>query len=672
MAARKLQIEIDKCFKKVDEGVQIFEGIYEKIHQTGNQSQKEKLEDALKKEIKKLQRSRDQIKTWAASNDIKDKKPLLEKRKLIETVTRGAIPRGYRVLLTDYQQMEKFKAVEKDMKTKAYSKEGLMAGAKLDPKEKEKLEMCDFLSKMVEELERQIEQLEAEADNLQATMKKGKKDTSKAEKIAAMEERASRHKWHQSKLELMLRTLENGGIEIDQVKTLEEDIKYYVEENRNDDFMENEDLYEELNLQEEEEMFGMPNDADRVSSQDTQSIADELDNDSKSTLAGGKQKAGSISEPSSAAARRPSTQLKSPLPALATLHTPLPSSATNGTTAPAMKPAPPPARAPGEPLKYASAAAAAAASDKNGIGIAPLPPPPGHATATSSSTGLSPLPATAIAVRTGSATSPSSVPLHPSADLHRTASLDSKSPALSHTSTAPQADRVERVISAPTIAPEPKGEPPRSSVEETAKEAPTDSTSPIDAPQPSTPALTNGDTHSEVEEESIYHLPSTLSDLLESYETTRAAFLDPNNPNTQRLFAAGASSLPEPFDAARPNHYRPAHPFPYTPSHYPQEPLAIFDDSRLYSRLDTDTLFYLFYYRQGTYQQLLAAKSLKSQSWRFHKQYSTWFQRHEEPKSITEEYEQGTYRFFDYESTWSVTYPSDRDRDYDMDEALTL
>jgi CCR4-NOT transcription complex subunit 3 len=43
---------------------------------------------------------------------------------------------------------------------------------------------------------------------------------------------------------------------------------------------------------------------------------------------------------------------------------------------------------------------------------------------------------------------------------------------------------------------------------------------------------------------------------------------------------------------------------------------------------------------------------LKSQSWRFHKQYQTWFQRHEEPKAITEDYEQGTYRFFDYESTW--------------------
>ena len=69
-------------------------------------------------------------------------------------------------------------------------------------------------------------------------------------------------------------------------------------------------------------------------------------------------------------------------------------------------------------------------------------------------------------------------------------------------------------------------------------------------------------------------------------------------------------------------------------------------------------LFYAFYYRQNTYQQYLAAKALKSQSWRFHKQYQTWFQRHEEPKAITEDYEQGTYRFFDYESTWLVSTAS--------------
>ena len=86
MAARKLQQEIDKCFKKVAEGMQEFDTIYDKIEQSANAAQKEKLEDNLKKEIKKLQRLRDQIKTWAASNDIKDKGPLLEQRKLIETV----------------------------------------------------------------------------------------------------------------------------------------------------------------------------------------------------------------------------------------------------------------------------------------------------------------------------------------------------------------------------------------------------------------------------------------------------------------------------------------------------------------------------------------------------------------------------------------------------------
>lgn len=86
MAARKLQQEVDKCFKKVAEGVAEFEAIYEKIEQSSNPAQKEKLEDNLKREIKKLQRLRDQIKTWAASNDIKDKAPLLDHRKLIETV----------------------------------------------------------------------------------------------------------------------------------------------------------------------------------------------------------------------------------------------------------------------------------------------------------------------------------------------------------------------------------------------------------------------------------------------------------------------------------------------------------------------------------------------------------------------------------------------------------
>ena len=94
MTSRKTQQEIDKTFKKVGEGIQAFEGIYEKINSSTNAAQKDKLEDNLKREIKKLQRSRDLIKTWAAGNEVKDKGPLLEQRKMIEKVGACATTSG--------------------------------------------------------------------------------------------------------------------------------------------------------------------------------------------------------------------------------------------------------------------------------------------------------------------------------------------------------------------------------------------------------------------------------------------------------------------------------------------------------------------------------------------------------------------------------------------------
>jgi CCR4-NOT transcription complex subunit 3 len=76
MTSRKTQQEIDKTFKKVAEGIQTFEGIYEKIRAATNPTQRDK----------KLQRYRDQIKSWASGNEVKDKGPLLEQRRAIETV----------------------------------------------------------------------------------------------------------------------------------------------------------------------------------------------------------------------------------------------------------------------------------------------------------------------------------------------------------------------------------------------------------------------------------------------------------------------------------------------------------------------------------------------------------------------------------------------------------
>ncbi|XPS95527.1 general negative regulator of transcription subunit 5 [Ascochyta lentis] len=612
MAARKLQQEIDKCFKKVAEGVATFESIYDKIIQTSNPSQKEKLEDQLKKEIKKLQRSRDQIKTWAAMSEIKDKKPLLDHRKLIET------------------QMERFKAVEKEMKTKAYSKEGLSLASKIDPKDRERMEMVEFLQHMNEELEQQVEKIEADVEIMHASMKKGKKsDNAKAERIAELEDASERHKWHQGKLDLLQRALENSNVDTEQVKEIEDSIKYYVEENQNPDFMEDDTIYDDFNLDEEEAIYGLGNEADRVSSQDTQSIADEPEAESRPAVTKAKSS-------EAAGGRRSSTQLKSPLPVLATLHTPLPGA--SNTAASSMKPAPIPTRTPGEPLKYASAAAAAAASDKNGVGIAPLPPPPGLALGLvpgrSSATAS---PAVSNAQPASRAQPPAEAPTQPQ---------PSKSPAATPSVPAtPAAEKqgLSRVASTEDTKAASRKKTP---VPEPAEDDESQTTT--------TPPLTNGESHADdEEEESVYHLPSSLQDLLDSFEATKNDIsASATKPPDERMLVASMATAPDSADTEAPRHYRPQNPYPFTPSHYPQEPLAIFDDPRLYSRIETDALFYAFYYRQNTYQQYLAAKALKSQSWRFHKQYQTWFQRHEEPKAITEDYEQGTYRFFDYESTW--------------------
>jgi CCR4-NOT transcription complex subunit 3 len=224
--------------KKVSEGVETFETIFDKIHYTSNANQKDKYEQDLKKEIKKLQRLRDQIKTWLSSNDIKDKRALLDNRKLIEA------------------QMERFKQVEKEMKTKAYSKEGLMQKERLDPKDKEKADACEFVTNAVDELSRQIEHEEFEIEQLEGSKRGNKKaDHQRVERLHEMEHLNERRNFHINRLELILRLLENDHLEPDRVNEFKDAIQYYVEYNQEPDFEEDEGLYDELDLEKEEELY---------------------------------------------------------------------------------------------------------------------------------------------------------------------------------------------------------------------------------------------------------------------------------------------------------------------------------------------------------------------------------------------------------------------------------
>lgn len=111
-------------------------------------------------------------------------------------------------------------------------------------------------------------------------------------------------------------------------------------------------------------------------------------------------------------------------------------------------------------------------------------------------------------------------------------------------------------------------------------------------------------------------------------------------------------NVPDAQDSDRPRYYVPQNPCP-TPAWYPQSPAAIFDNPAIYARFDEDTLFYIFYYSQRDYHRYLAARELKRQSWRFSMRYGTWFRRHSEPITINEDYEEGSYIYFDFESTWS-------------------
>jgi CCR4-NOT transcription complex subunit 3 len=132
-----------------------------------------------------------------------------------------------------------------------------------------------------------------------------------------------------------------------------------------------------------------------------------------------------------------------------------------------------------------------------------------------------------------------------------------------------------------------------------------------------------------------------------------------NNGILQESFATLPQSNEHDRTNIRSNSYTPQNPYPATPASYPTTPNAIFENPAIFEKLGTDALFYIFYYKQGSYQQYLAARELKKQSWRFHKKYMTWFQRHEEPKVTTDEYEQGTYVYFDWETGWCTRIKQD-------------
>ncbi|VDM97423.1 unnamed protein product [Thelazia callipaeda] len=218
---RKLLNEIDKCFKKVEEGVELFEETMAKMQEANSDNQREKFQDDLKKEIKKLQRLRDQIKGWQNSSDIKDKDKLISYRKLIE------------------QRMEQFKDIERENKTKPHSKQGLSAEEKLDPREKEKAETVEWLQCQIRYMEDEADKTESQIELLSTvdqTRKKGKRDDPKKgekerlKRLDDLRKHLERIRFHVSKLEVCMRLVNNETLESRKViDSLKEPFEMYIE-----------------------------------------------------------------------------------------------------------------------------------------------------------------------------------------------------------------------------------------------------------------------------------------------------------------------------------------------------------------------------------------------------------------------------------------------------------
>lgn len=242
MSNRKLQQEFDRANKKITEGLTVFDDIYDKLMTTDISSQKEKLESDLKKEIKKLQRLRDQLKTWIGDSSIKlDKSALRDNRTKIE------------------HAMDQFKDLEKSSKIKQFSNEGLELQSQsskynrfTDPENAKKYEAVTYISGIIDRLNQQNEALELDLHQLTVLLKKSKSGNSFSiqASIDNCKHNLERNAHHLTKLELILRNLENENLDPDRIDEIKDDLEYYVENNQDEDYVEYDDFYDQLNMEE--------------------------------------------------------------------------------------------------------------------------------------------------------------------------------------------------------------------------------------------------------------------------------------------------------------------------------------------------------------------------------------------------------------------------------------
>jgi CCR4-NOT transcription complex subunit 3 len=673
-AQRKLQAEIDRVLKKVAEGVEEFEGIRDKVYDANNH-QRDKHELELKKSIKRLQRMRDQIKGWISGNDIKDKRVLVDTRKLIET------------------KMERYRTAERDSKNRTFHPSN-------NKDDEETTEAKKWLSAAREQLEEQKVKMESEIESLND---EGSQEV--MERIITLDCAVERHDFHLTALDRIRVLLENEELKPEQVMAIGEAVDDYVQNNEEIDFYEDDEVYNELGIINEDTGELKEYHAVALSSAPTTaSVADSPPKVRKKK--GGAGKGGKSSKTAEAAdltlAPSPKISNNASLNAAAKAAAEAAEAAKAAKTTASPVSALPPARkssssAPPKPSSSASSSHVSGGSVTKQRGS---PATAGLTTAAVAAAGQkrSAQQQQQQAAK-GRAASKGPTQAQVAAEAQRrkqeeARQAQAKARALVHTQQqqakalaqqqakalaqqkaaqqkaaqqAQQANAQAQQQANAQVQQQKRGAQRGASNSAAAAATAAASSNASNAANAAAAkkgvtataasqissgsgAVSSTPTLSPLESSTIGG--TALSQLFPQRSSSApsaqpTAVLTTEEKHYRKLSLLGSMDfMPTTADSERPREYAPSQPCS-TPAHFPQTPLANFEDSSMFAKLDNDTLFFIFYYQQGTYQQYLAAKELKLGSWRYHKKYLTWFQRHEPPKEITNEYEQGTYgRFF--------------------------
>ncbi len=572
-ASRKLLADIERCLKLVDEGIDRFDSTWEKVQSAPNQNLKDKYEAELKKEIKKLQRHRDQIKTWVSSSEVKsNRKRLLDARKSVE------------------RQMERFKALEKESKTKRYSKEGL-ARQNREKKESDPRDaVYEWIDEFMDQLKEQLDEFDEEFEKLSQQSRRKRGNTDEIEEVNHWIER---HRWHLEQLKGVKARLAKNVVSIRQVERIKEDLEYYISDNQDPDFVEDEELYETI----EEPDSGAENEDD----------------------------AQSESEPE-----------QEPVPAK-----PAPTKTTSRAKQPA---SPAPTKSGKEAQRSATSKSPAVKKTKAGRKAdekkakkaeTPKPAPVASQWSQDSTRGRT----IASTIR--------------SQEVRRAAESQQRKADAKRT-----AARLEQQRRDMAVAQRQQQQPLRRETNPQAQGT-------LPQPQPQARPAAAGVENPAPARAAVQNDPRRMQQphqtLLQQPQQRTGAAGYPGIPSPQRAampasYMGGLRMLdeshrcmPNAIDTERARNYTPRNPF-HTPQCFWSEPPS--KDPAIFSKFHIDTLFFIFYFQQGTQHQYLAARELRKQSWRYHKLNFKWFKRHAGPKVTTHEFEEGAYMYFDYENGW--------------------